>query len=147
MASDHHGQGWHSVNPGGPEVSEQHCPGPQSLSQKQSSLQPPLTHVNRGGQLSVKIVDVQGPPSAGAPKTHRPVGFVVWEGSTSHCCRALQPALWTGSHTATVPEQLPPSVMSLSGAPSKVTSSGLVSSRLASFGPASSRLATSVVVA
>src|SRR4029077_8992977 len=85
------------------DVSEQHCAAGQSALQKHSWRHPPSTQVDWGGQLSVTNVGVQIPPSTPPPgKTHCPVGILVCSGLTSHCSSALQPVLWTGSHTATV---------------------------------------------
>jgi hypothetical protein len=116
------------VKPGGPDLSEQHCPATQSVSQKQSCRHPPSTQVDLAEQVSVKIDVVQAPPSAPPPKMHCPVSAVVCDGATSHCCSGLQPVLWTGSHTATVTEQLevprPASMSPASTSPADASSPG-----------------------
>jgi hypothetical protein len=84
--------------------------------------------VNIGGQLSVTIVDKHKPPSTGEAKTHKPVGVVVTREFTSHCSRLLQPVLWTGSQTATVPEQAPLSAVSPGGPRSVIASAPVESS-------------------
>jgi len=128
-----HGQGRQRVKPGGPDVSEQHCPAGQSASQKQSCRQPPFDACELGGtalgndreQTRTAFGWGGEDAQAGRGVRHERIHVALARGS-------CKPVLWTGSQAATVREQAPPSVVLLAGASSVLASPPAASSPAAS---------------